>query len=259
MHTIAMHSSEGDLWKMNRRSEETIVIINMLVRLLLWDLVDRFSEIGLQESPLTIKQVKETFGSEGEILVANKKLFIDSIEYFKDCMECFFVLCRQKDKRTFDEVTFAEILQLVERVRFNIGTTMESLRLCIKNFELNKTMKKKAEEWQARRDGVDKRAILKTISITNEDVSNMDSANNRINLNERLKELYKNKISRTKVSTPTRESKINLKARTQEGLLNFNPQVKPKEKKSSKGIVMVEDRTKIKEAKARTMRNNIQE
>jgi hypothetical protein len=46
MHTIAKHSSEGDLWKMNRRSEETIVIINMLVRLLLWDLVDRFSEIG---------------------------------------------------------------------------------------------------------------------------------------------------------------------------------------------------------------------
>lgn len=45
---------------------------------------------------------------------------------------------------------------------------------------------------------------------------------------EKLRNLYKNKLRRFNPNQQTRESKVNLKFKTKEGILNFNPFVPKK-------------------------------
>lgn len=194
-----------------------IVIVDMLVRQILWDLVDRFEEIGMPTSPLTIKEALKTFTSEFDILNDNKYLFMDSADYFKDSMECFFVLCRQKEKRTFDETTFNEILQLIERIRYSISTTIEIFRMSEHNKELKHTLKRKQEEAEFKSSkNLD---YLKTYKQgQKEEKIKYPEETPEKTLENRLHELYKRKICRIKPSTPSRESKVDLKEKTQKGL-----------------------------------------
>ena len=221
MNKLVEYMKPEDLWKLNRRTEEMIVIVDMLIRQILWDLVDRFSEIGMPCSPLTIKEALKTYTSEVSIQNDNKYLFIDIADYFKDSIESFFVLCRQKEKRTFDETSFNEILQLIERIRYSISTMMGTFRLCNKNKELISTLKKKREEADPKLKKIDFIKSLRNRSIDEEN-ENTDKKI-EMNLTDRIKELYKRKICRVRPSTPTRESKVDLRTKTQEGLQNFNP------------------------------------
>lgn len=58
------------------------------------------------------------------------------IDYFKDCIECYFVLCRQKSRRILDLQSGIEILYISEMARYQIGTIVE-IRIGENYFILN--------------------------------------------------------------------------------------------------------------------------
>lgn len=77
--------------------------------------------------------------------MSNMSLFNKMVDYFKDSIECFFVLCRQKSKRNFDEVTSMEILHLIEILRFETGTICEQVRVSKNDMEVQLKIEKNAK------------------------------------------------------------------------------------------------------------------
>eukprot|EP01016_Furgasonia_blochmanni_P017998 TRINITY_DN20601_c0_g1_i1.p2 TRINITY_DN20601_c0_g1~~TRINITY_DN20601_c0_g1_i1.p2 ORF type:complete len:101 (-),score=14.94 TRINITY_DN20601_c0_g1_i1:81-383(-) len=59
----------------------------------------------------------------------------NSHDYLKDCIDCFFIVCRQKDRKPMDDVTCNELLQYLSRCRYNISDIMEEIRILEKNAE----------------------------------------------------------------------------------------------------------------------------
>lgn len=52
------------LVKLNRKFEHVIGIMDKLVKLLLFDMIDKFSDIGLETTPLNLSELNEKFYSE---------------------------------------------------------------------------------------------------------------------------------------------------------------------------------------------------
>lgn len=229
LKSIIKFHGDIELCKLNNKFEKIIGILDKLVKQLLFDIIDCFNEIGLEDSPLTSAEVHQKFNSEGETLKGNCKLFGKIVDYFKDAMECFFVLCRQKSKRSFDVATSMKILNLIELVRYEVGLICETSRISkcdgdiLHKFEKNKKatiimpklMKNKMMNSQSEAD-------LKSSRQKTETVYNINELQ-QLKVRDKLRILHKNKLKRLDIINPTRESKLNLKFKTSDGILNFNP------------------------------------
>ena len=60
---------------------------------------------------------------------------MDMFNYLKDCIDCYFVMCRQKDRKALDDESCQDLLQFIARARYNAGDLMEDIRIQEKNAE----------------------------------------------------------------------------------------------------------------------------
>jgi hypothetical protein len=97
---------------------------------------DSIDKIGIKSSPLDNPNLKLTgFVNETEIFMDNCELYIDSIEHLRDCIDCYFVMCRQKDRKPLPDHYCFDLLEFIARSRFNLGQLMETFRIIEKNIE----------------------------------------------------------------------------------------------------------------------------
>jgi hypothetical protein len=98
---------------------------------------DSIDKIGIKQSPIaSIKKLKIPESStEGNIFILNILLFVDSIDHLRDCIDCYFVMCRQKDRQPIKDHFCYDLLQFIARARYNLGQLFETLRILEQNID----------------------------------------------------------------------------------------------------------------------------
>lgn len=125
---IVMYISPEELKSLNTKVEEVLSIMNELIKLLLFDIIDELDNIKLSKSPLEPLQMEEP-KSEQDLYVQNSHLVKKVLEHFREGVECYMVLCRQsRSNRVLDDINCYLILQFIERGRFGTGMVLQRLR-----------------------------------------------------------------------------------------------------------------------------------
>jgi hypothetical protein len=125
---IKRYIEEPVLKVLNRRLEEVLGILNELIKLLLFDILDELDKIFQVKSP--IEPIKdEPPRTEADNYQENSRLVKGMLDYFKEGVECYLMLCKQsKSNRVLDDINCSLIIQLVERGRFNISLILETMQ-----------------------------------------------------------------------------------------------------------------------------------
>lgn len=117
-----------ELKGLNMKVEEVMSIMNELIKLLLFDIIDELDNIKLSKSPLEPLQAEDP-KSEQDLYVQNSHLVKKVLEHFREGVECYMVLCRQsRSNRVLDDINCYLILQFIERGRFGTGMVLQRLR-----------------------------------------------------------------------------------------------------------------------------------
>lgn len=187
--------------------EELMGIMLKIIEFLLEDIMEKFDQVGVKPNPLTEEEKEKVFDNQMDAFLSSSKLFPLLLDHFKDAIECFFILCRQKD-RALLENDVNVVLQMLERGRFNIGELIEEFR----QLEASYDQKVKLEK-----EFVSSKKQLGTGTLAEEARKN---ANNQkvskqnqdfLNIVYMINELHKKKFTNMSQKYWTRESKINLK------------------------------------------------
>ena len=152
---------------------------------------------------MTYAEVSKCYWSEGEAFKGNCELFGKIVDYFKDAIECFFVLCRQKSKRSFNVATSTELLNLVELVRFEVGLICETARISKSDGDIVHKFKKNKESKVVMPKIIRSNMMVSSMSETNmkntkkkkEAMYNINELQ-QIKVRDKLRCLHKNKLQR---------------------------------------------------------------
>lgn len=55
-------------------------------------------------------------------------------EFLKDCVECYFIIKRQREKEIFPEKTINTLIQFISKTRYNLGEMIENYKIYERNF-----------------------------------------------------------------------------------------------------------------------------
>ena len=202
---IVRHIGSNQLRHLNRKVEEILAIMNELIKLLLFDILDDLDKIGLTKSPVE-GFVEQSALNEFEIYSSNVKLLKGMVDYFKEGVECYMLLCKQnKNTRILPDINCEMVIQLIERGRFNVALVLESM----------KNIKEKIVFFEKEKFELEK---------TDHHRAGKKSAN------DLLTELFKKKYKQTMEIHKTRESKVDLKKETTMGLYNILTYIPKKNK-----------------------------
>ncbi len=202
---ITRNISDRQVRHLNHKVEEILAIMNELIKLLLFDILDDLDKIGLTKSPVE-GFVEKTPLTEFEIYSSNVKLLKGMVDYFKEGVECYMLLCKQnKNTRILPDINCEMVIQLIERGRFNIAQVLETMK-----------------------------NIKEKIVFIEKELFDLESSDHRRkgkrSANDLLTELFKKKYKQTMEIHKTRESKVDLKKETTMGLYNILAYVPKKNK-----------------------------
>lgn len=125
---VIAYVTPEELKGLNVKVEEVMSIMNELIKLLLFDIIDELDNIKLSKSPLEPLQAEEP-KSEQDLYLQNSHLVKKVLEHFREGVECYMVLCRQsRSNRVLDDINCYLILQFIERGRFGTGMILQRLR-----------------------------------------------------------------------------------------------------------------------------------
>lgn len=66
---------------------------------------------------------------EIEIAKVNISEYMEVFDYFRDSVDCYFIIARQRERRGLDDASCVELLKLVGKCRYNTGEILEELRV----------------------------------------------------------------------------------------------------------------------------------
>lgn len=193
---------EKNIRKINEKVEELMGILLKLIEFLVEDVIDKFEQVGIKPNPLTAEEMEKVFDSQIDSFISSTNLFPKLLDHFKDAMECFFILCHQRESTGLKEEATVIVLQLLEKGRYLIGDLMEEMRQMEISHEERKKLKQKfqvPEKEAPKKPGKHKK--YKTIG---------GSQGTELDVVSMINELYSKKFSRPNGRFFTRESKINL-------------------------------------------------
>lgn len=100
---------------------------------------NHLNDLGISPSPLeNINTLKANFTTESDAIESNIQVYSTMLDYLRESVEIFFMIRRQRDKRTLEERKCNELLQNVTKARYNLGELIENIRIFEKN--LGKTV-----------------------------------------------------------------------------------------------------------------------
>ena len=114
--------------------EETIGLMHMIGMIVLQEFQDSMAKIEMKTPP-DIFSEKETDEDEEFVAQENVIKFAGMLDFLRDSIDCYFVMCRQPDRKPFSEEICSNLLQYVSRARFNIGDFMEEIRILERSIE----------------------------------------------------------------------------------------------------------------------------
>ena len=122
---------EAEQSALNLHTEETIGLLNAVASLIMQEFRDSIDKIGIKQSPIFDNpDLKlEGFSNEVERFSDNCNLFIETIDHLRDCIDCYYVMSRQKDRKPMGDSDCSDLLQFIARGRYNLGQLYEAFRI----------------------------------------------------------------------------------------------------------------------------------
>jgi hypothetical protein len=101
------------------------------------DFYDSEDQIGIKRSPFVENpdRLIKQFPDETAVFFENCLLYVDSIEHLRDCVDCYFVMCRQKDRKPIPDHFCFDLLQYITRARYNLGELVEDFTIFERNID----------------------------------------------------------------------------------------------------------------------------
>ena len=95
---------------------------------------NHLNDLGISRSPLeNINTLKSNFTTESDAIESNIQVYSAMLDYLREAVEIFFMIRRQRDRRTLEERKCNELLQNVTKARYNLGELIENIRIFEKN------------------------------------------------------------------------------------------------------------------------------
>jgi len=201
MDRIMRNIEEAEQSALNLHTEETIGLVNAVASLIMQEFRDSIDKIGIKSSPIFDNpNLKLTdFDSEIERFSDNSTIFLDTIDHLRDCIDCYYVMSRQKDRKPIPDADCSDLLQFIARARYNLGQLYEAFRVIEKHVDAKVT-------WENENDPVKVKEKMKKLQ-------NQEASPNKNKLKadtyKLLNELLQNKfnINKNKLAA-TIESKV---------------------------------------------------
>lgn len=98
---------------------------------------DSVDAIGFKPSPFVANPecLTKIFPDETAVFFENCSLYVDVLEHLRFCVDCYFVLCREKDRKPIPDEYCFDLLQYIARARYNLGELVEDFSVLEKNIE----------------------------------------------------------------------------------------------------------------------------
>lgn len=128
---------EAEQSALNLHTEETIGLLNAVSSLIMQEFRDSVNQIGIKASPIFDNPNLRISGWENEVdrFYDNCNIFLDSIDHLRDCIDCYYVMSRQKDRKPIADIDCSDLLQFIARSRYNLGQLYEAFRVIEKHVD----------------------------------------------------------------------------------------------------------------------------
>lgn len=128
---------EPEQGALNLHLEETIGLINAIGSLILQEFKDSIDKIGIKPSPIFDNPQLRISGFMNEIerFYDNSNIFLDTVEHLRDCVDCYHVMTRQRDRKPIADYDCSNLLQFIARSRYNLGQLFEAFRVIEKHVD----------------------------------------------------------------------------------------------------------------------------
>ena len=114
--------------EINIKLETIIGLLDFISRIVLMDFRDSYADLGIKSSPIeSNKKLFLPIKNETRAFEVNTLVFTDTVEFFRDCLDCFFILLRQPRKKLLEEQRAQELIKAISESRFSIGKLYEEL------------------------------------------------------------------------------------------------------------------------------------
>ena len=112
--------------ELNIKLETIVGLINYISRIILLDFQDSYQELGIKKSPIFKNEMLMVpIRNEMRAFEVNSRIFTEIVDFFRDCLDCFFILLRQRRKKLFEEQTANDLIKAISESRFSIGKLYE--------------------------------------------------------------------------------------------------------------------------------------
>ncbi len=128
---------EAEQSALNLHTEETIGLLNAVASLIMQEFRDSIDKIGIKPSPIYDSPDLQLVGFDTEVerFEDNCNLFLESIDHLRDCIDCYYVMSRQKDRKPMSDADCSDVLQFIARARYNLGQLYEAFRVIEKHVD----------------------------------------------------------------------------------------------------------------------------
>ena len=126
-------SSGSQKREINTKMEQIIGLMQEIALMILQEFRESTEKIGINDPPDISNLIFAKEDKEEEVLNENMKLFNGMLDFLRDSVDCYFVMCRQKDRKPLEDHTCFELFQYISRGRFSAGDLMEELRILEKS------------------------------------------------------------------------------------------------------------------------------
>lgn len=126
MHKIFSSIRKHRQAELNIKLESIIGFLEYIGQIILLEFKDSYKELGIKTSPIKDNDLLFTpIRNEVKAFEFNSQLLTEMVEFYRDCIDCFFFLLRQNRKKLFDEKNATNLVKAISEARYSIGKLYE--------------------------------------------------------------------------------------------------------------------------------------
>ncbi len=112
--------------ELNIKLENITGFLHYISNIILLDFKGIYQEIGIRKSPIINKEkLLFPIRNEEKAFETDARIFVDMVDFYRDCMACFFILLRQKRNKLFDKINSKNLIKAITESRYLIGKLSE--------------------------------------------------------------------------------------------------------------------------------------
>ena len=112
--------------EVNIKLENITGFLQYISNIILLDFKGFYQELGIKKSPIANEEkLLFPIRNEEKAFETDARIFNDMVDFYRDCMDCFFIQLRQKRQKLFDENTSRNLIKAISESRYSIGKLYE--------------------------------------------------------------------------------------------------------------------------------------